>query len=252
MVSPEKRAGPDKNRGTNDNVDVARARRRVSLAITAGVVLLAVLGYAAFEFTGHVSGSSPDAIASPKAVPVRATVTSPAPATTRAPASTAPATTTAPQARGLIPVAAEAFGPNGTSDGDNPQLVANVLRDPAAGWMTDWYATAFFGQLKAGTGLLVDMGHDVTIMAVQVQLGGAVSSASGDSGADLQLRGGTRPDLSSMPVLTSQAGASGLVDLTLSTPVRARYVLLWFTKLPPDGSGTYQVFVHRVSVQGQP
>jgi hypothetical protein len=32
--------------------------------------------------------------------------------------------------------------------------------------------------------------------------------------------------------------------------VRARYVLLWFTKLPPDDQGTYQAAVYSVHLHG--
>jgi hypothetical protein len=40
--------------------------------------------------------------------------------------------------------------------------------------------------------------------------------------------------------------------MPLTRPVRARYVLIWFTRLPPDISGTYQVSVSRIALQGQP
>jgi hypothetical protein len=52
--------------------------------------------------------------------------------------------------------------------------------------------------------------------------------------------------------VATSAGAGGTVQLTLASPVRARYVLIWFTKLPPDRAGTYQVSVYRIAVQGQP
>jgi hypothetical protein len=42
------------------------------------------------------------------------------------------------------------------------------------------------------------------------------------------------------------------VQLPLSTPVHVRYLLIWFTKLPPDPAGTYQASVYKITVQGQP
>jgi hypothetical protein len=33
-------------------------------------------------------------------------------------------------------------------------------------------------------------------------------------------------------------------------PVRARYLLIWFTRLPPDNVGTYQATVNGISVTG--
>jgi hypothetical protein len=42
------------------------------------------------------------------------------------------------------------------------------------------------------------------------------------------------------------------VRVPLGAPAHVRYVLIWFTKLPPDTAGTYQVSVYKISVQGQP
>ena len=40
------------------------------------------------------------------------------------------------------------------------------------------------------------------------------------------------------------------MDWTLTSPARARYLLIWFTKLPPDGAGTYQASVYQIAVRG--
>lgn len=138
-----------------------------------------------------------------------------------------------------------AFGPDGTADGDNPQNAVRVLSDPAAGWLTQWYATPNFGDLKTGTGLLLDMGRTVTITTVSLTLGGP-------PGASLQLRAGSTPALGALPVVTAATNAGDLLTMSLTAPAKARYVLLWFTRLPPDGAGTYQIFVHQVTVRGMP
>ena len=52
--------------------------------------------------------------------------------------------------------------------------------------------------------------------------------------------------------VASSSGAAGQVHVSLSAPVHARYLLIWFTKLPPDPSGTYQVNVYNIRVQGRP
>ena len=147
--------------------------------------------------------------------------------------------------RTLAPVSVEAFGPDGTANGDNPQTAGRVLADPADGWLSQWYATPNFGDLKQGTGLLLDMGRTVTIATVGLTLGGY-------PGANLELRLGASPELGALPVVASASNAGTVLSLPLKAPVRARYVLLWFTKLPPDGAGTYQAFVHGVTVRGQP
>jgi len=111
--------------------------------------------------------------------------------------------------------------------------------DPATPWNTDWYTTAQFGNLKTGTGLLVDLGRTVTATKVTIRLGSA-------SGADLQVRAGTSPgDLSTV---AHTSGAGGTVRLSLATPAAVRYVLIWFTLLPPDADGTYQGDIYGVTV----
>jgi hypothetical protein len=144
-----------------------------------------------------------------------------------------------------LPIAlAEAFGPDGTSDGDNPQSALSVITPGATQpWQTDWYTTADFGQLKPGTGLLLDMGRTVTITSVSVDLGA-------DTGADLQLRAGGTPVPGGLSVVASAYDAGGTFDLTLTHPARARYVLVWFTLLPLNAAGKYQASVYQVGVSG--
>ena len=38
--------------------------------------------------------------------------------------------------------------------------------------------------------------------------------------------------------------------LRLSRPKRARYLLIWFTLLPPDSAGTFQVSVYNLVIMG--
>ena len=241
--------------GYNDRVDGAgarsAARRRVVLAAASGTAVLAVLGYAAFEFAGQATGNpaaaagkQPAATPTPAASRTVAASATTATSTTPIPVATPTATATPASVR-ISPVSAVAFGPDGTADGDNPQNAARVLSDPAAGWLTQWYATPNFGELKTGTGLLLDMGRTVTITTVRLTLGGP-------PGASLQLRAGSVPALSALPVVTAATNAGDLLTMSPATPAKARYVLLWFTRLPPDGAGTYQIFVHQVTVRGRP
>jgi hypothetical protein len=212
------------------------ARRRAGLAVGLGVVALAVLGYAAFEFSGQVT--APRAASQPGSHP------QPAPVATITTATT-PAATAAPRAQTLMPVSAVAFGPHGTADGDNPQIAARVLTDPATGWVSQWYATPDFGALKQGTGLLLDLGRTVTVTTVTLTLGSP-------PGTMLELRLGASPELGALPVVRTATATRDQVSLPLASPAKARYVLLWFTRLPPDNAGTYQLFVHQVTIQGHP
>ena len=82
-------------------------------------------------------------------------------------------------AQALTPVSATAFGPLGESDGDNPELARLAIDgSPATAWHTQWYATAAFGNLKPGTGLLLDMGRTVTITSAQSMLGAMTARIS--------------------------------------------------------------------------
>jgi hypothetical protein len=231
------------------------ARRRAGLAAALGVAALAVLGYAAFEFSGQAT--APRAASQP--VSRQQTAAKPPgpsrPTTTQPPATPTPIATTAvtatpkpavaPRPQTLVPVSAVAFGPNGTADGDNPQIAARVLTDPAMGWVSQWYATPSFGNLKQGTGLLLDLGRTVTVTTVTLSLGSP-------PGTSLELRLGAAPDLTALPVVATGTAIRDQLSLPLASAARARYVLLWFTRLPPDDAGTYQLFVHQVAIQGHP
>lgn len=228
--------------------DLPRERRRVRgpwgfLAVL--LVGLVVIGFGSYRLVSRSGGtqrlasaaSSGRASARPASHSQRPT---PAVSSSSPPASARPAPTVTPRASSVTPVSAAAFGPGGTSDGDNPQNASLALSgDSATPWNTDWYASAQFGNLKTGTGLLADLGRTVTATSVTIRLGSA-------SGADFQVRAGTSPgDLSTV---AHASGAGGTVRLPLATPAAVRYVLIWFTLLPPDADGTYQADISGVTV----
>jgi cytoskeletal protein RodZ len=257
----------------------ARTLRRRRLARTAlGLAVLAIVGWAAYHFAtaaGHAPGgkavaaadrsgshhaaSDPVGAAPVGAAPVGAapagaapagpgtarpsptSTPSPAPAPTHSTAAPAPP---AVPVQVLTPVKAAAFGPGGTKVGDNPQHAAAVIDGShATAWRSDWYTTAAFGNLKPGTGLLLDMGRRVTITSAQIVLGGI-------RGADVQLRAGNVPVLADLREVASAAGAGGTVRMWPHAAVRAKYVLIWFTRLPPDAAGTFQASVYDVHLHG--
>jgi cytoskeletal protein RodZ len=228
-----------------------RERRRVRWTGILAVLVLAVLGFAGYKFASGV-GQTQRADAATSQHPARGGQPTPAPSITpTVQASTAqPSPTATPSAspaavQALTPASVAAFGPAGTADGDDPQRASLAIAgNPARAWYSDWYATSDFGHLQTGTGLLLDMGRTVTISSVRLSLGGR-------PGAELQLRAGSRPVLADLQSVASSSGGDGPLTLRFSTPVHARYLLIWFTKLPPDEAGTYQVSVYRITVHGQ-
>jgi hypothetical protein len=162
-------------------------------------------------------------------------------------ATSAPDTTTrgAVAVRTLTPASAAAFGASGAGQGDNSDLARLAIdANPATAWHTDWYTSAHFGNLYPGTGLLVDMGRPVTITAARITLG----HGHGDG---LELRVGAAPALADLPPAAHVASAGGVIRLRLPTPAHGRYILIWFTSLPPDSAGTFQARVYDLQLEGR-
>jgi cytoskeletal protein RodZ len=235
-----------------------RERRRVRWTAVLAVVVLAVLGFAGYKFASGVGKTQRAADATsqhPTQAGQPASVASVTPSVQASsvqsntaqssPTVTATPSASLPALEALTPAGVAAFGPAGTADGDDPRRASFAIAGHAATpWYSDWYTTSDFGHLQAGTGLLVDMGHTVTISSVRLSLGG-------HPGASLQLRVGSRPVLSDLHTVATSAGAGGTVELSLASPAHARYLLIWFTRLPPDNAGTYRATVYAIHVQGQ-
>ena len=113
----------------------------------------------------------------------------------------------------------------------------------SVGWHTDWYGSASFGGLQSGTGLLLDMGKPVTVTSARIQLGSAAGGA-------VELRAGNRMSLRHLHIVAQAADSGGSLTLPVSSPVSARYLLIWFTALPPDSTGSYQATIYKVSLLG--
>jgi len=223
-----------------------RSRNRHLPAVAAVVVALVVA--AAGLLVDHLSSGGTAtgrlAAASKSQPPTVRASSTPKAAKTKPTVKPAPKPAPPPVTR-LAIAAAEAFGPDGLADGDNPQVASGALgRNAATPWSTEWYATPNFGALKHGTGLLLDMGHVVTITSVAIDL-------SQFRGVNLQLKtgDGTAPgDLATAATVTD---SGGVLRVTLPKSETARYLLIWFTLLPPNGQGHYQETISDVLVNGR-
>jgi hypothetical protein len=196
---------------------------------------------ACYELVSFSTGavSAPGAVASQQSHQARA------PATPRATALVpTPAPAVTPASHALTVASVVAFGPDGTSDGDNPGVVSRIgAVSETQPWYSDWYTTPEFGGGQAGTGILLDMGKAVTVTSVRLELGTT-------PGADFQVRVGDTQTLAGLPSVASTSDAAGTVRLRLTSRVKGRYVLIWFTRLPPNGQGEYQVSVYSITVDG--
>jgi predicted dehydrogenase len=194
--------------------------------------------------SSKVTASSKARQAAPRQGGVRSSPSAPAAPTSPAPSEVATPTVAPPAWHSLGVTSAVAFGPDGISDGDNPGLASRVVDvSTDQPWYSQWYATPRFGNLRSGTGLLLDMGETVSVKSAQLSLGAA-------PGADVQVRVGNDADLAGMSPVASAWDVGGTVQLTATTATRGRYVLIWFTRLPPNSQGEYQVDVYGVTIDG--
>jgi O-antigen/teichoic acid export membrane protein len=212
-----------------------RVTRTAAVALVTGVMALLTVAAAVGWVLAYQSPGTHET--APARAPKPVAKPAPTPVPTHVPV---PGTTGS-----LRPAGATSFDPYGDSQGENGQLAGLAIdASPATAWHSDWYTTARFGNLKPGTGLIFDMGHQVAIT-------GAVISLGNTHGADFQLRvGESRSSLGDLQPVARATDAGGREHLQLTKPAHARYILVWFTKLPPDNSGTFQVSVYNVRLEG--
>lgn len=139
-------------------------------------------------------------------------------------------------------VGAKDFDPLGDGS-ESPQDINNVYdADPNTYWHTSWYASADFGKLKDGVGVVLDLGKVQRVGAVDVSfLGGSTS---------VELRTSTGSAAPNMPDGFSKAaqGSGTQVSLKPGKPVQARYLLVWLTELPPSSEGNFRGKISDIKV----
>jgi putative peptidoglycan lipid II flippase len=140
-------------------------------------------------------------------------------------------------------VSARDFDPYGDTQKENPQL-APLAIDGKVGtaWTTVRYRQADMSG-KPGVGMLLDLGAPRPVSAVELQLVG--------NGTDLSIRATDDPTKKpeQFRSLADVTGAGSTLTLRVPRPVTTRYVLVWFTALPPEGS-SFQGGIAEVRVLG--
>jgi hypothetical protein len=218
--------------------DVATGKRRAGGKLALGVALLAVIALVGAFIGARVLGQDPQAGPTGPAGPPQAS-------------------TAAPVGSGAaIPVRVDQVRIVDPPKGDRKELVGFeklVDGDETTGWETDQYNRANFGGLKPGMGVLINLGAPTKVEAVRVVVS--------QQGATMELRTGTTD-----PGPTSDGDKQIAESYTsLSNPAEdhsgtvvvfavaeqqqtLQYLLLWVTKLPPNGEGKFALAINEISL----
>ncbi|WP_121711656.1 protein kinase family protein [Streptomyces sp. E5N91] len=132
-----------------------------------------------------------------------------------------------PVSRPISIAGAHDYDPFGSDGSEYPENVGKAYDgDPGTYWQTSHYASADFGRLKPGVGIVVDLGK------VQ-QVGKVALTFGGDTSVELRSAGATDSEPQSFEGYQKIAGGNGTtVDLKPDKAVQTRYLLVWLTKLP--------------------
>lgn len=118
--------------------------------------------------------------------------------------------------------------------------------DPDTAWLTSEYTTADLDG-KEGVGLILDLGQAQDVQQVSLALVGSGSNV------DVRVADRILPDPALWTPLASAFAPRNRIDVRAPRPVTGRYVLLWFTQVPPaedQATGVYQGGVRSVVVSG--
>jgi eukaryotic-like serine/threonine-protein kinase len=147
------------------------------------------------------------------------------------------------------------------NDRDNEETVGRAVDgDANTTWRTNHYVgSGNFGNLKPGLGILIDLGKETAVSAVEIQMK--------SPGATVVLKGSNTPVEISRTSRTGDAAAvewpnigepktdvTTRVILSGQPDQKVRYLLVWFTKIPPspaDGADRFRLEVLDISVRGQ-
>ena len=208
----------------------AAARAIISVVI---VLVLAAVGVAAWSISNSLHRSA-----------------TPAP---NRPNSSSPAAAAA-AAVPLKPAGASSFNPLGQPPGSNEDSgdTGNVIDGSASTfWHTSYYVGApVFGNLKKGTGLLLDMGRPVRLSQVMVQFGATCCAH-----AQIEIGNNNNPvasALSTFTVLQSSDAAHDNTTFNVTKNATGRYVLIWLTYLPSltGSANQFEAQIYNVVVHG--
>ena len=176
---------------------------------------------------------------------------SPTPAPSQTHSSSSASQSAAAAAVPLTPASATVYNPLGSSGDDDPADASKAIDGSASTfWHTSYYLGHQFGNLKKGTGLILDMGKPVRLSQLTVQFGTSccahVLIEVGNSNT------ASAATLSTFTPVQSSSAAHGSTTFNVTKQATGRYVLIWITDLPPlDGSpGRYETMIYNITAHG--
>lgn len=163
-------------------------------------------------------------------------------AATPAAEPTTPAPTTAPPTpRPVAVVGGQAWDPEGDNQEGNASVPRAFDGKQDTMWRSQAYSSAAFGGFaKSGVGLVLDLGQQTDVHEVAVDLRG---------GADVTVYVASRLSRDGATAIGTSTGRDGTVTLQPQDgPVRGQLVIVWFTRLAPDGEGKFRAQVAEARV----
>jgi hypothetical protein len=149
------------------------------------------------------------------------------------PTPSAPSAAASPQPAATAAMSISSFDP--TSGGSG-------FRKDAAGWHTQTYRSATFGNLKPGVGLVLDLGSAQKLAAV------TLDAATAPLTVQLRAGDGQASALSGFQPVGAAAQASGATTLAATAGGSHRYWMIWVTSLAP-GDGGFSAVIRNPTAQ---
>ena len=221
-----------------DDVDLGGSRRPSGAKIALGVAVLVVIAViGAFVGVRLLGGNDNNA----------------SPGSTATGQPSQPTSTGADQLIAIGPTQIRVVDP---PNGDRTELVgADTVVDGSetTGWPTQRYNQANFGGIKPGMGILIDLGKPTKVRSVKVVVnrqGATVALRSGTTDPGNSREGDKTINETFTPVGQPFVDHPGT---TMVFPVpddaaASQYLLIWITKLPPNGEGKFAININEIAV----
>ncbi|MDO4242799.1 MAG: lipid II flippase MurJ [Actinomyces sp.] len=160
---------------------------------------------------------------------------------TTAAAAPAPPQDPAAQAVPIVVVQAQPVDPDGVSD-EHAYEVANVFDgDPSTQWMSQYYSTSAFGNIKNGLGVALSLEQAATVSGIEIQGTG--------EGGHVQIRATTPEDPAGGTLLAEGSFSSGTTSLTFSAPTTTQSIVVWVTSLPRASDGDWKATISEITLR---